>query len=391
MRTSAAWCPVKKLPLIVGVVLAIGLIALFAFRIRQSGERAEATKAAVEKEVVPSVRVAAASAKDLPQVVQITGSVRAVNEVQVLARGQGGRITSVRADVGAVVKQGDVLAAMESVEMSLRVRQSQAQAQSARAGLEQAKVQQTQAGRAFARATALREKGSINLIDLENAETQHKLADVGVMAAEAQVALAEANLGLSQKSFEDTRITSPIAGIVTRKMISVGAMASAAAPSFSVQDQSSLKLEGTVPAAFFSRMKVGLMTRIVVDELPGRTFEGTVTRLAPTLEDESRRGQIEIAMQPAEGLLPHMHARAEIAFGTTSDVIVVPSSAVLSVGGQPAVYVVRGEKATLVRPKLGTTHLDEIIIEEGVASGDSVVISGDTGLKDGTRVRVLGS
>jgi RND family efflux transporter MFP subunit len=384
----------KKLPIIAGVLLVVVLVGAFVFRIGQSRERNAIAKAASEKEVITSVRTSMATTKDMPQVVQITGNVKANNDIQVLPKSPG-RVTNVYVDVGSIVKAGQVLASIEAVDMALRVKQAEAQLMAAKAGREQATVQAQQAQRGFERAKSLKDKGAMSQLDYENAEVGAKLAAVGVQGADAQVALAEANLGLTQKSFDDTRITTPVAGVITRKQVNIGTMATPAAAAFSVQDQSSLKMEGAVPAAYVPKLAMGMTVEILVDELPGRTFEGKVSRLAPTLDAETRRGAIEIAMTPAEGLLPNMFGRAQISFGSSSNVLVVPATAVLSVGGQPAVYVIEktggSTIAKLVRPKVGTKQFDEIIIEDGLSSGDTIVISGSAGLKDGAKVVVSGT
>ena len=384
----------NKLPIIIAGLLGLVLVVAFVVRIGQSKDKAAKAQAATEKVVITSVRTALASRKDLPQLVQITGSVKANNDVQVLPKSPG-RVTKVLVDVGSIVKAGDVLATIEAVDMALRVRQSEAQLKQAQAGLEQAKLQQGTAKRGFERAKALHEKGAMTQLDFEQADSGAQLGAVGILSAEASVLLAEANLGLSQKAYDDTRITTPVAGVVTKKSVNVGTMATPAVAAFSVQDQTSLKMEGSVPAAYVPQLKLGITVDIVVDELPGRTFEGTVSRLAPTLDAETRRGAIEIALKPAEGLLPNMFGRAEISFGSSADVLVVPATAVLSVGGQPAVYLVAGSDgasvAKLVRPKLGAKHFDEIVVEEGLSPGDAVVVSGNAGLKDGALVVVSGS
>lgn len=379
----------RALPYVVVGAIVLVLVVLFARRIGDAKERAAAAKAATDKVVIAAVKTAVIEKKDLPQILQITGSVKAQNEVQVLPKSPG-RVTAVRVEVGAVVKAGEVLATIEAIDMGLRVKQAEAQVQAAKAGQEQARVQQAAALRSFERARALKEKGSLSQTEFEQAENGHKLADVGVMGADAQVALAEANLSLTQKAFDDTRITSPIAGIVTKKMVNIGTFANPAMAAFAVQDQSTLKLEGTVPAAFVAQLKSGMKVEVLVDELPGRSFEGQVSRIAPTLEQETRRGAIEVSLSPAKDLLPYMFGRALIAFGNSADVVVVPTSAVLSVAGQPGVYVVKNDKAALVRPKLGAKHDNDFVVEEGLNVGDTVVVSGDAGLKDGAAVTATG-
>ncbi len=384
----------NKLAIVVVGAILVVFVGAFVYRINQSKERNAVAKAASEKTPITAVRTSTATTKDMPQVVQITGNIKAANDVVVLPKSPG-RVTNVYVDIGTVVKANQVLATVEAVDMALRVKQAQAQLQQAQAGLEQAKVQKATAERGIARAKALHAKGAMSQADFEAADSGAQLAAVGVMAAEAAVALADANLSLTQKAFEDTRITTPVAGIVTRRAVNVGTMATPAQMAFSVQDQSSLKMEGAVPAAYVPKLELGVAVEILVDELPGRTFQAKISRLAPTLDAETRRGAIEIALEPAEGLLPNMFGRAEIAFGSTDNVLVVPATAVLSVGGQPAIYVIEkndgSSVAKLVHPRLGPKHFDEIIVEDGLSSGDTVVISGNAGLKDGSMVVVSGS
>ncbi len=375
--------------LLIAVTLLL-LLAAFAFRVQQSKERNAAAVAAADKEVITAVRTSQAARKDLPRVVQITGSIKARNEVMVLPKSPG-RITRILVDVGAKVAAGDVLAVIDSVEMSWRVKQADAQRRQAEAGLEQAKLQRQTAERAQRRVRALHETGGVSQTELEQAESGFYLAEVGVQAAEAAVALAEANLGLSRKAFDDTRITAPFDGVVTKRHINVGAMANPAQPAFSLQDQTALKMDGSVPAHYVGQLKAGMKVNIRIDELPHTLVSGTVSSVAPTLEAETRRAAIEIAVAPAEGLLPYMFGRAEIALGAREGVLVVPSEAVLSVAGKPAVFVIENEHARLVHPDVGATHQGDVVIESGLEPGAVVVVSGSAGLRDGARIVVQGT
>ena len=157
----------SRVPVVLGVVTLVGLGGIFLWRIQQSKERDAAARAATEREVITSVRTGEVQKKDLPQVVQITGSVKAANEVMVLPK-MPGRVTRVAVEVGAAVRANDVLAAVEAVDMSLRVKQAEAQLMAAKAGFDQATVQAEQAGRGFERATALREKGAMSQLDFDH-------------------------------------------------------------------------------------------------------------------------------------------------------------------------------------------------------------------------------
>lgn len=376
----------SRATLIVSVLIGVGLAVAFGVRIAQAQKRTQVAKAALQEETIVAVRTSPAQRKDLPQRVQITGSVKANNEVQVLPK-MPGRVTKLSVEVGQIVKAGEVLAAVEAGDAALRSKQAEAQVQAANAGLAQAKLQQANAARSLARARALKEKGAMTQSDFEQAESGQSMADVGVQAAAAQVALAESNLALAYKALGDTRITAPFAGVITKKLVTLGGMASPMAPAFALQDQTSLKLEGTVPASYMSRISAGLKVQVLIDELPGKAFEASVTRIAPSLDQETRRGAIEIALANPEGVLPNMFARAEISFGSTANVVVVPASAIQQVGGDSGVFLVRDERAVLVRPRLGLKHLDDVVIEEGINEGDSVIVSGAAGLKEGVRVK----
>ena len=104
----------KRPALIVGlVVLVAGFGALFARRVSESNDRNATAANAASKGVIPTVATAQVEKRDLPQVIEITGVVRAKNEVSIIAK-QPGRITRLYADVGSLVKAGDLLATTES-------------------------------------------------------------------------------------------------------------------------------------------------------------------------------------------------------------------------------------------------------------------------------------
>lgn len=378
----------KTVAIALAIVTIVGIGGLSAVRVKGSLER-RAKAAAAGPTKIASVAVAVVEKKDVPQVVSITGVVRAKNDAQVFPK-MGGRVTRVLVEVGQAVKAGDTLAVLEGIDLSWRVKQAEAQLKAAQAGLENARVQRKTATSGWERAQGLHKKGAMAQVDYEQAEAGFNLANVGVSAAEAQVALAEAALGLANQAYADSRITAPFAGVVAKKNVELGSHASPAQPAFIVQDQTALKMQGTVPAGDVGRLKKGMPVRIVVDELPGRALEGELASIAPSLEAESRRASVEVTLMPAEGLLPNMFGRAEIGFGEQEDALVVPSTAVISTADGAVVYTVHDNKASLVRPKLGSRVGNLVVIEDGLAAGDKVVISGDTGLEDGATVAVAG-
>jgi RND family efflux transporter MFP subunit len=373
----------KKLVIGVSVALTLLFIGVFAKRVGEAQARNADKKV---DESVPAVSTIVATKRDLPEMVSITGNVRAFNEAAVFPK-MPGRVTKVNVEVGSIVKAGDVLAATEGNDFAWRVKQAEAQLMAARAGLENAQVQQKTATNGWNRAQALHGKGSMSQSDFEQSQAGFELSKVGVKAAEAQVALAEAAVGLANQAYADTRITSPISGVVSKKNVEVGTQAGPAQPAFVVQDQSALKMQGSVSASEVALLKKGQPVKVRVDELPGRELQGEVSSVAPSLDDVTRRATIEVALKPTEGLLPYMFGHAEIAFGTRSGAIVIPANAVTNTPDGPLVYAVRDGKAVALKPRVGGRFGDDVFIEAGIADGDRIVISGDTGLRDGVAVQ----
>ncbi len=388
-------------------LVGIALAAIVAFRVNASLERNKTADVGTP-EKPPSVAVAIVEKKEMPEQVAFTGVIRARNEAIVFAK-MPGRASRIYVEVGQQVKEGEALASLEAVDLGWRVKQAEAQLKAAQAGLTNAKVQLKSANTAWERAQGLHKKGALSQADYEQAEAGHAMASAGIGAAEAQVALAEAALGLMNHAYSDSRITSPIAGIVARKMIEVGATTGPGQPAFVVQDQGALEMQGTVPASEVSKLVKGAPVKVTVDELPGRTLEGTLATIAPTLEQESRRALVEVSLAPTEGLMPYMFGHAdigvarepasgdgaakkdgEVAAPRTSAVLVVPASAVLPTADGAIVWAVRDGKAVKLKPTLGGRVDDEIIVVAGIEQGERVIVSGDTGIKEGIAVTVTG-
>jgi RND family efflux transporter MFP subunit len=398
----------KKGLIAVVALMAIGLVAIIAFRVNASMERNKNADVA-QPEKPPSVAVVVVEKKEMPEQVAFTGVIRARNEAIIFAK-MPGRAARVTVEVGQAVKEGDTLAWLEAVDLGWRVKQAEAQLKAAQAGLTNAKVQLNSANTSWERAQGLHKKGALSQADYEQAEAGHAMAAAGIGAAEAQVALAEAALGLANHAYADSRITSPIAGIVARKMIEVGATTGPGQPAFVVQDQGALEMQGTVPASEVGKLVKGAPVKVTVDELPGRTLEGKLATIAPTLEQESRRALVEVSLEPTEGLMPYMFGHADIgvarapasgdgaakkdgeveAAPRTSQVLVVPASAVLPTADGAVVWAVRDGKAVKLKPTLGGRVDDEIIVVAGIEAGERVIVSGDTGIKEGIAVVVTG-
>lgn len=366
------------------IVAALVLAGLFAFRI----VAARAKKAQpVEVKIPPAVvSVAEVVTADVPDVVAFTGAVRPKAEVDVFAKAPG-RVERVLVEVGATVKAGELLAVIEAREQVLQRGQTLAQVEAAQAGVEQALVNAETALTALNRAKELRAANAIPQVELERAESAHKAALAAVKTARAQVALGHAAAGITGRQVMNARITSPIAGVVSKRHVDVGTQASPGQPMFQVQDLSALTVEGTVTAKEALKLTLGTAGRVRVDELEGETFNVRVSSKSPSLDAQTRRAAVEVEIVDGAGrLLPNMFAHVELAVGERKAALVIPSSSVITLPSGKVVYVVKDGVVRSTTPTLGIQHGDQVVVESGLAAGDRVVTSGDAGLTNGAAV-----
>lgn len=359
---------------VIGIAIVVALVALTGYRV-VTARKAAAAPVQQQSDAV-AVRTARVQKADLTERLELTGTIRARNDVDLFAKAPG-RIEQLSAAVGDKVKAGQVLAVIEHKEARWQARAAQAAVQVARAQLDGAKLE-------YERTEVLFKAGSVPQAQLDGVKVRLSLA-------EAQLAQAQASAGLAGQNVDNALVTSPIAGTVTRRPVNVGVMVGAGQPLFSVQDMGALKLETSVDAAGWARLQLGQSAQVSVDALPGRTFAAKVSLLAPALDPQTRRAQVEFAVDNTGGqLLPNMFATARVDVGRLEGVAAVPREALLAAPGGAIAFVVKDGTARQVRPRLGATDGQKTAVLEGLNEGDEVAVTALGALSDGARVEVAG-
>ncbi len=355
---------------VIWTVLGGSLAALIGWRVVGVLEKRRSPEVAGEESAL--VRVATARRADLTERLAFTGTIRPLNEVDVYPK-LGGRIEALPVQVGDRVKAGQTLAVLEHKEIAWQSKAAQAAVDLARAGVDGARLEHD-------RVLALLKGGSAT-------EAMADGVKVKLAAAQAQLAQAEAAAGLAAQAVANATITAPIAGTITRRPVNLGAMAGQQSVISTIQDTAKLKLEASVEASVWARLKKGAAAQISVDALPGELFPGTVSLLSPSLDPISRRAALEIEIDNAAGrLLPNMFARAEVTVGTLAGAIAIPKSAIYQAPGGALLYRVQAGRAESVKPTLGPVDGGLVAVLAGISEGDVVAISGVANLSDGARV-----
>ena len=388
---------------IVLIVIAIAFVGLVATRI--SG----AKKAASDQKEKPAeaalIRTAKVSRGDIDEKISFTGNIKPRNEVDVYTKVPG-RVEGLQAQVGDRVRAGQLLATVEHKEIGWQAKAAEAGVQAATAGNQaaQATVKVAEAGLAgakleYERTLELSKGGSAPPAALDGARIKLDLANAQVEQAKAQVEATAAQMSqagaasaLAGQQVENSRLESPIAGVVTRRNINLGTMVAPQLPAFTIQDTTTLKLESTIDPAQFTRVAKGKPASITVDVFGDEAFKGHVDVLSPTLDPQTRRAAVEISIENNTGkLLPHLFAKAEVTVGQLPNVLLVPREAVLQAPGGAVVFRVKGDRVEVVRPKFGPADGGVVAVLEGLNEGDELAITGLGNLADGSAVKVAAS
>ncbi|MBI5207725.1 MAG: efflux RND transporter periplasmic adaptor subunit, partial [Candidatus Firestonebacteria bacterium] len=165
-----------------------------------------------------------------------------------------------------------------------------------------------------------------------------------------EIHLSQARLvqELIQTTLENTKITSPMTGVVVKKTINPGEMASPGVPVFFVSKLDPLKLKTEIPENEISRIKIGLDAELVLDAYPDKIFTGKISHINPVLNSNSRTCGIEIKITNSSGLLkPGMFSRITINTGKKDNTLIIPRDVLIENENKYQLFLVKNETAVL--------------------------------------------
>jgi membrane fusion protein (multidrug efflux system) len=308
---------------------------------------------------------------DVNRIVTLPASIAANQQVTLYSKVTG-YLKTISVDKGDAVKKGDLLAEIEAPELLADLAKYKAE-------LEIAELDYKRASDA--------QKKAPDLIVAQSIDT-----------AKSKVAMAKANLDRAQTLLNFCKITAPFSGVVTRRFADPGAFVPAATSSSSSQsaalvtltDFQTVRVQILVPELEASRIKNGLPVKITVEGLPGKVFEGTITRSSQVLDDATKTMLAEVDLKNSDGILrPGMYAIAKIGIERHSNVLLLPIEAVLKEKAGSSVFLVEEGKAKKIPVKTGFDDGTFAEIVEGIDSDKQVIIVGKTPMANGQPVNVV--
>ena len=309
--------------------------------------------------------------------IAITGDLQPIETVEVRARIEGD-LVGVYVREGQRVTQGQLLARFEASEQESGLRSAEADRVAAQSELNTARWNLEQTAELF-------KAGAVS-------ERDYKAAQQGVVSAQARLAAAQARLRATTSLMRDTRVLAPTAGIVSRKAVENGEHVARGASLFTVVRNDVLELVADVPARQAGPVRAGQTVHLRAD---GRSFDGKVARISPTVDPSTRSVKVYMQVPNADGTIRGgTFAAGRVVSRTVSDALVVPASAVRQSGqdGRTFVYRLAGRALDVASVQLGI--VDErngrAEVVQGLSEGDRVVVGNVGTLGRGMQVIVAG-
>jgi HlyD family secretion protein len=329
-----------------------------------------------------------------------TGYVVAQRKAAVASKATG-RLEWLGVREGSRVKEGEVLARLENLDVTAQMQQAAANVRLAQANLEQGRAELEEAERALKRSRELLERKFVSQAAHDTAIARYEKARAAISGYKAAIAVAQANYRVAQIAVEQTLIRAPFDGVVLTKNANVGdvitpfssALGSQAAV-VTMADMSTLEVEADVAESNLSKVRPGQACEIQLDALPDLRFRGVLQRLVPTVDRSKATVTAKVRFVDTDPrILPEMSAKVaflsrEAPAGERSPRIVVPPGAIVTRGGRDVVFVVREGKAIETGVETAGKIGDLVVVTKGVAAGDKVVLKPTGSLRNGTNVSI---
>jgi len=347
---------------------------------------------------------------EIQRTVDAVGSLDPNEEITVSNQVEG-LVSKVFVDLGDFVKSGQPIAQLDTTELELAVRQQTAalQQELARLGLTDSNadiddasistVRQADATYSEAKIQLDRTKGLVaeGLIPKQQLDQQQARYDVAeasrntarenVRNIRATITSRRVALALAQKKLADAKITAPMDGFIKERQIADGLYLKVNSPVVTLVQNSPLKLRFEVPDNALDSVRLRGPVEFQVDSFEARKFSGSISRISPSVDRQSRTLKVEALVNNTDGLLkPGVFARVRILTDKREKALVVPKEAVFQFAGLEKVFAIEGGKVSerIVRTGVPDGKLVEII--DGLKEGDVVAVSNLGNLQQGREV-----
>ena len=407
-------------------LFVLALLAMAGFSASCGGSKANARPGATASPTPAAVDVtmAAAIQRQLPRYFEATGSL--AGDVQTDVQPQtAGKVVAVGVDLGSYVRRGQMIARIEDADYKIRLDQTLAQLDNAKAAVRQAeekiglrpgqnfdpeKVAEVAAARAnydlaeknLRRAEKLIESGDVSRSYYDQQKSQRDalketyqsvLAQArqnyaAVQVARTNIANAQTQVDLARRNLGYTVVSSPIDGFVADRPVDVGEYLATTTKVATIVRTNPLRMKIDIPEQSIPEVKVGQSVSLTTSAWPDRSFNGHIARVSPNVTPASRTLTVEAEVENGSGALkPGQFATVRILLPRSEAAILVPARAVRTESGVSRVFAIKNGHAEQRLVQLGQTEGDLVEIKSGVSADEQVATSNVDQLSDGAIVK----
>jgi len=403
---SEARPPSRRLYFLVAIVV-LGALAWGAYGRWQQREAAIETQQQLA-EFVPELRVAVAIGQDGPAPLTLPGTVLPFDQARIFARATG-YVAERHVDIGSRVHEGDLLLRIAAPDLDHQLSEAEARLvqmegtlDQARAGAEQARSDATLADVTNNRTLRLATQGWESKQNADNTRLglASKLAAVnnaeaGVKVAEASIRAQEATVRRLKQLTQFERVAAPFNGVITARNVDNGDLVKAddnsgGTPLFTIQRDDIVRVQVNVPQSGAVGLQDGLLAEVHVPELPGRTFEGKVSRNSVALDAASRTMLAEVDVPNPDGALrPGFFVDVKFGIPRQVPTVMIPAEALLfNADGLRVAAVDDSGHVHLHKVSIYRDYGTKIELREGLKGGERVALSPPADIAEGQKVKV---
>ncbi|HEY3973101.1 MAG TPA: efflux RND transporter periplasmic adaptor subunit [Candidatus Sulfotelmatobacter sp.] len=368
---------------VAAIVVSLAILGALTFGILPRVTARNTLRRETAQMALPTVAVVHPEHTSPANEVVLPANVQAFVSAPIYAR-TNGYLKKWYVDIGAHVKQGQLLAEIETPEVDQQLQQARADLGTSQANLHLAGI------------TADRYQDLLKTNSVSQQETDNA---VGALAADkATVAASQANVSRLEQLQSFEKIYAPFNGIITARKTDIGDLIDAGASGgsktdlFDIAQADKLRVYANVPEAYSQAAKPGLTASLSLAEFPGRLFEGRLVRTAEAIDPGSRTLLVEIDVaNPTGVLLTGSYAEVHLKLPGGASSYIVPVNALLFRKEGLRIAIVKDGKAALRPVTPGHDFGDQIEIVGGLQGDESIIVNPPDSIISGQPVRIAQS
>jgi RND family efflux transporter MFP subunit len=359
------------------VAVLVGVAVFFGIHSRSAAERK--LQQATESAAIPTVNIVHPIVGSKAQEVVLPGNTQAFIDTSIYAR-TNGYLKQWFVDIGAQVRQGQLLAIIDAPELDQQLQQAEADLKSA------------QANQQLAQTTNVRWQALVAKHAVSVQEADQMASDLA--AKQAATAAAEANVRRLQQLQSYERVTAPFDGVITARSTDVGSLIDAGSSAephelFHLDQVSKLRIFVSVPELYADAIRDGEQVDITQDADPGRILKGTVTRNSNAISQTSRTLNVEVDVDNSHGeLLPGAYVFVHMKLPSGLNAVTIPSNTLIFRAQGLQVGVVRNGRVELVPITIGHDFGSTVEVTSGITPQDQVILDPSDSLISGIPVEI---